>query len=371
MTYSTPFIFAFFLSVFLTGFFRKAGFKLGLVAKPRKRDIHKKPVPRIGGLAIFISFLMLSLVYFLVVRDDLSFGEGKWFGVDKHMAAIWLGSLVIVASMFYDDIKALKAWQKLSFQIVAVIIIIASGIGIDTITNPFGNPIDLNSVYIPILTWNDIVYHFSFWSDLLTLIWIVGIMNILNFVDGVDGLAGGVSIIAALTIFMLSLAATVSQPQTAMIAIILAGSALGFLVWNFPPAKIFMGDTGSMFLGFILGVLTLISGGKLATVFLVMGFPIIDGLLVVGRRIRRRENPFTTPDKTHLHHRFLKAGFNSRQAVFALYIISAAFAWVALRSTTFNKLIAALILVALVVILTRILNYIIRIKSKTIRLDSR
>ena len=146
------------------------------------------------------------------------------------------------------------------------------------------------------------------------------------------------------------------QPTTAIIAIILAGSILGFLFWNFPPAKIFMGDSGSMFIGFILGVLSLISGGKLATVFLVLGFPIVDGLFVVLGRLQRHENPFTTPDKTHLHHRFLKAGYSPRQAIIFIYIISIFFAWVALRSTAMDKMIAAIVLVIALYILTKLLE---------------
>lgn len=353
MSYLFPFLIAFFLSVFLTGISRSIGLKSGIMSKPRARDIHKKPIPRIGGLAIFLSFFLVSLVWFLFDH----------FKIEKHIIGIWLGSAFIVLVMFYDDIRGLKAWQKLLAQIIATGIIIASGIGINTLTNPFGGAaLNLNSVYVPILTYHGIVYHFSLWSDLLTLIWLVGIMNIINFVDGVDGLAGGVSAVAAITIFMLS--SMLFQSSTALIAIVLAGAILGFLIWNFPPAKIFMGDTGSMFLGFILGSLTLVSGGKLATVFLVLGFPIVDGLIVVFGRIKRRQNPFTTPDKTHLHHRFLKAGFSQRESIVAMYLISIAFAWVALRSNTENKIIAAFILVFLVAILTRYLNFKTKLQEK-------
>jgi UDP-GlcNAc:undecaprenyl-phosphate GlcNAc-1-phosphate transferase len=346
MNYLFPFLLTFFLSVFLTGFFRSLGQKLKIMTTPRTRDIHKKPIPRIGGLAIFISFFLVSLIWFIVGHS----------GIEKHVVGIWLGSAFLVLVMFYDDIRGLKAWQKLLAQIVATGFIIASGIGINTLTNPFGGAaLNLNSVYIPILTYHGITYHFSLWSDLLTIVWLVGIMNIINFVDGVDGLAGGVSAIAAITIFMLS--STLLQTSTALIAIVLAGAIIGFLVWNFPPAKIFMGDTGSMFLGFVLGALTLVSGGKLATVFLVLGFPIVDGLIVVFGRIKRRENPFTTPDKTHLHHRFLKAGFSQRESIVSMYLISVAFAWVALRSNTENKIIASFVLIFAVFLLTRLLNY--------------
>lgn len=347
MLYAVSFVSTFLIATLLTGYFRRVGFKFGIVSEPRERDIHKKPIPRIGGLAIFVSFLLLSVIFIAK-------------GADKHIVGIWIGGGIIAFSMLIDDLYGLKAWQKLFFQFVAVFALIVSGIGLDKITNPFGGSINLNSIYIPIFKYHGIVYHFSLISDLLTLIWIVGMMNIINFVDGVDGLAGGVSFIALITIFLLSIGLGDEQNQTAFLSLILAGATLGFLVWNFPSAKIFMGDCGAMFLGFILGALTLVTGGKLATVFLVLGFPIIDGLVVVGGRIRRGENPFTTPDKTHLHHRFLKAGFTPRQAIISMYAISIAFAWVALRSTTTNKIIAAVVLVILVFILTRWLNAKIR-----------
>lgn len=357
MNYLLPFLSALVISLVLTGFLRNVGVRFGLVSTPRERDIHKKPIPRIGGLAIFFSFLVVSVILFGTISKGFTFGIGEWFGMDKHVAGILLGGILISIPMLLDDIFGLKAWQKLAFQVTATFIIIASGIGIDTLTNPFGGIINLNSVYIPILTIHGITYHFSLWSDLLTLIWMVGMMNVINFIDGVDGLAGGVSAIATFTIFLLSISAAVNQPSVALISIILAGSCIGFLVWNFPPAKIFMGDTGSAFLGFMLGVLPLISGGKLATAFLVLGFPIVDGIMVFGGRIYRKENPFTTPDKTHLHHRFLKANFSPRQAILSIYIISALFGWVALRSTLKDKMIAAVVLVILLFVITRVLNY--------------
>lgn len=363
MNYLYPFILATVLSFSLTFIVRKICLFYGLVSKPRNRDIHKKPVPRLGGLAIFAAFFLISVIYFLLIDKTLFFSPSYWLGVDKHLLAIWIASLLLTLSMLVDDIYNLKPWQKIIFQLLATSIVIVSGIGIERLTNPLGGELNLNSVYIPIFKISGITYHLALWSDLITVIWLLGMMNIVNFVDGIDGLAGGVSVIAAFTVYLLSISDKVDQPHTALLAIILAGATLGFLIWNFPPAKIFMGDSGSMFLGFMLGILTLISGGKLATVFLVLGFPIIDGLIVVGGRLKRGENPFTTPDKTHLHHRFLKAGYTPRQAIISIYIISSAFAWVALRSTTGNKIIAALMLIILVFILTRLLNY--KIKKLT------
>lgn len=354
MYYPLLFILSMFLSLALTYFLKNFGIKHGLVSIPRKRDVHKKPIPRIGGVAIFLSFIII-LAVFLAFHKDIGFGSERILGIDCKLLSIFIGGSVVAVAMLFDDIYNLPAWQKLALQIIAVLIVISSGIGIDSLTNPFGGSINLNSVYIPIFTHEGITYHFSLWSDLLTMIWIVGMMNTINFIDGVDGLAGGVSFISLITIFLLSISAAVMQPTTALIAIILAGSVLGFLFWNFPPAKIFMGDSGSMFIGFIVGVLSLISGGKLATVFLVLGFPIVDGLFVVLGRLQRHENPFTTPDKTHLHHRFLKAGYSPRQSIIFIYLISIVFAVVALQATAIAKLVAAVILIIVLLILIKLL----------------
>lgn len=351
MNYFLPFLGALVFSLALTGFAKSIGEKFGFVSTPRARDVHKKPVPRIGGVAIFLSYILVSLFLYLFVYEKTLLSSD----FTHHLIGIWLGGLLISGTMLLDDIIGLRAYKKLGIQIAVALVVIASGIGIDSLSNPFGPTLNLNSVYIPLFTYGGIVYHFSLWSDLLTMVWLVGMMNVINFVDGVDGLAGGISAIAALTIFQLSL--LIGQPNTAMVAVILAGSVLGFLVWNFPPAKIFMGDCGSMFLGFMLGVLPLISGGKLATVFLVLGFPIVDGILVAVGRIARGKNPLTTPDKTHLHHRLLGAGFSQRQAILLIYILAIAFGWVALRASSLGKIVASLILCALIAIFILTLTY--------------
>lgn len=353
MIYAGLFLLAFVAAVYLTSLVRIFAVRRGLVVAPRARDSHKKPLPRIGGLAIFVSFILVTLCYFIFINPSAQISDGFWLGLDKKIVSIWLASLLIVIVMLIDDLRGLSAPIKLLTQISAVMIIVSSGIGIDHFPNPFGTAINLNSVYIPLNLFGTI-YHFSLWSDLLTLVWLVGMMNVVNFIDGIDGLAAGISGIAAVTLFFLSL--IVAQGSVAVVAIVLAGSVFGFLVWNFYPAKIFMGDCGSMFLGLMLGVLPLISGGKLATAFLVLGFAIVDGLIVAAARVLRGKNPLTTPDKTHLHHRFLAAGFSVPQAVVAMYLIAALFGWVALRTTTLNKIIASSVLVVLVGALIITLN---------------
>ena len=353
MNYLLYFLLTGVISFALTGVMRSISFKYGILSKPRDRDIHKKPMPRLGGPAIVISFLAVTALVF-AIDTHLSFGRLSFGYWDRHLWGILLGGAFIGATMLIDDISGLKAWQKFLIQTVAALIIVASGIGVDKIHLPYFGDLNLNSIYIPLFKVDGITYHFSLISDLLTLVWMVGMMNVINFVDGVDGLAGGLSGIAAFFIFLLSL--RVGQPATATVSIILSGAAAGFLIWNYPPAKIFMGDSGSMFLGFLLGVLPLISGGKLATVFLVLGFPIIDGLIVAAGRLFRGKS-VTAPDKTHLHHRFIEAGINPRQAIFAIYLISIAFGWVALRSGTIAKMVAGLILILIIWLIIILLKY--------------
>jgi len=359
MLYFYAFSCALALSILLTGVMRKIGLKYKILSRPRKRDVHVRPVPRIGGPAIFVSFALVLFIFFNYYHLNLV-NERIWLSLDWRFWGILIGGLITCGLILIDDIKGMSPGKKMLIQVFAALIVISSGVGIDHLTNPFGQEINLNSLYIPFFSYHGVIYHFSLWSDLLTLIWLVGMMNIMNFVDGVDGLAGGLAVIAALTLFALSTLPFINQSGTAMIAITFAGAVAGFLFWNFPPAKIFMGDSGSMFIGFIMGVLPLISGGKLATAFLVLGFPIIDGLVVAFSRIFRRENPFNTPDKTHLHHRFLSAGFSTRQAILSMYLIAAAFGWVALRSSTKEKFAAAVVLVILVLLTLSVLEVIRR-----------
>ena len=201
-------------------------------------------------------------------------------------------------------------------------ILIVSGIGIVYLNNPFGLAINLDTVKIPVQIGAS-VYHLVFWADLLLLIWVSLIMNATNFIDGLDGLAGAISLISGLILLVLSL--SVSQGATALLAAVFVGAIIGFLPFNLPKAKLFLGDTGSMFLGLMLAVLSLISGGKLATLLLVFGLVILNALYVVVKRTIQGLNPMTNPDQTHLHHRFLQAGFSPTSTLILISSFSLAF----------------------------------------------
>lgn len=306
-----------------------------------------------GGLAIFLSFALVALIYYFLKPDLFVFAPWHKYDLDIKFLGIGLGALILVVVGLMDDKKSLSPWAKLIFQIIAALLVVFSGTRVEYFNNPFGGFINLD-IWQFDFTLSGITFSLVPLADLFSLFWIVAIINVVNFLDGLDGLAAGVSFLASMSIFFISLLLTVFQPATALFSAILCGSLLGFLFFNFNPAKIFMGDSGSQFLGYILAVFAIISGAKMATAFLVLGFPILDGLWVILRRIKERRSPFY-PDKNHLHHRLLRAGFSIREAVLFLYVLSIAFGVVGILSTTYGKLVALIVLVAVMVIIALIL----------------
>jgi UDP-GlcNAc:undecaprenyl-phosphate GlcNAc-1-phosphate transferase len=322
-------------SALLSPIVRGVAIVKGIVDQPGGRRINKQPIPRMGGIAIVLGFWLVTILISMIRPDLLNFSNQTFLGIDRNLFGVLLGSLILVTAGIVDDIKGLSPATKLVAQILAAVCIPLFGIHIQWLAHPLGGP----DIQLPL------------WLDTALIVgWIVGVINVVNWLDGLDGLAAGVSGIAATIIFFLSLAMLVNQPATALIAIILAGATLGFLPYNINPAKIFMGDTGSMFLGYILAILAVISGGKLATAGLVLGIPILDAAWVILRRLASRQSPWKA-DRRHLHHRLLDAGLNQRQTVFLYWVLSALFGSIALTSQTYGKLIAGTILVALMAII--------------------
>ena len=338
--YLLPFILALGLSLIFTPIIKKIAEKFGFVDIPNERKIHQKIIARMGGLAIFLSFAIVTLIFFLTKKDFFIFAPWHDYNLVAKFTGIIIGALILVIVGLVDDKKTLSPWTKLGAQIIAALIVIISGTRIEYLNNPLGGFINFNLAV----------------SYLISLVWIVGIINVVNFLDGLDGLAAGVSFFAAISIFFLSLLLTVYQPATAFLSIVLAGSILGFLPYNFNPAKIFMGDSGSLFLGYALAILSIISGAKMATALLVLGFPIIDGLWVVARRVARHESPFK-PDKTHLHHRLLSIGLSVKGAVILLWMISLIFGLLGIISTAYGKLISIILLIIIMLIVYILLYY--------------
>ena len=335
-------------------------FAILVISKKRKwfdvpdepRRVHTKPTPNLGGIAMFAAFWIIAagFLYFNHV-------EGAYF---KYIIGLFIGSLVLFVTGIIDDRKKINPSLKLIAQIIAGLSVIAAGVGITYLNNPLGGFIYLNQIQIPILTINGITYNLTLIADLLALIWIVGIINVINFLDGLDGLASGVSAIAFIAIYFLSISPAVNQPLSAIIALIALGVILGFLPFNLNPARLFMGDTGSMFLGFLLATLAIVAGGKLATALLVLGLPIFDGLWVTVSRLIAGKKPWEA-GRDHLHHKLMDLGISKRNIVFIYWIITALFAGISLAGDAKTKFIALIVLVLLMIIGMMIIN---RLKSQ-------
>lgn len=323
---------AFFLAVFFTPLVKSLAHRYGFLDIPRPpRNLHTHPVAKLGGLAIFITLLLLISFYLVFGRVDFNVVPFKFF------LAILLGALVLVVGGVIDDKYNLPAKYLWIAPVIAALIVVMSGIGvgIKLLSNPFGDPFDLSFMIFGIPA-----------SGVLIFLWMMGMMFTTKFLDGLDGLVAGIGTIAGLTLFALSLTDHINQPITASLSIILVGTLLGYLVYAFHPAKIFLGEGGSLLIGFILGVLSVILGGKIATALLVMGIPILDVAWVIAQRVYYRQSPFIG-DRLHLHFKLLDLGFSQRQTVLILYSISAVFGFTAVFLQNEGKLVALIILFAL------------------------
>lgn len=344
MIYLAPFVVAFVTSLLLTPQVRKLALQWNIMAHPGERKIHKEPVAYLGGVAIFLGFLLPAVAF---------------LPVSRRFVALILGVTMLVAVGVVDDMKPINPWFKLGWQVLAALVVLAGGIGITVLTNPFGGFIYLTAGRFAVEFAGN-VYHVTPLGNLLTILWIVGVVNIVNFMDGLDGLAAGVSAISAFVLFCLAAGARVHQPEVAVLAIITVGAALGFLPYNFFPARIFMGDGGAYFLGVVLALLAVYSGGKLATAALVLGFAIFDGLWAVTRRLWQKRSPFS-PDRQHIHHLLLDAGLSQRTAVLVLYCVAAAFGAIALLGDAQVKaagfLLLLIVMIGATIILTKLAGH--------------
>ncbi len=283
-------------------------------AKKEKRKIHKKHIPLGGGIVIFVSFfvaLALAVFAFGDVGTDIS---------KKTLLGVALGGLVIIIGGLLDDAYTLRPRYQIIFPVLASSIAILSGIGIESISHPTGGIIHLTGITISVSGLGK----FLVLADLLVFFWLMGLMMSTKFLDGLDGLVSGIAAIGGIVIFFVSRQAQWFQPEVGLVSLLFAAACIGFLVWNFHPAKIFLGEGGSVFTGYMLGVLALISGSKIATTLLVMGFPMLDLCRVIIMRLLKKR-PVFVGDQEHLHFRLIHSGLSQRQAVLLLYSISLLF----------------------------------------------
>lgn len=289
-----------------------------------ERRLHKVPTPRLGGLAIFFGFLAAVLL----------FAE-----ISLPLRGILLGSVIVVVLGVIDDIVRLKAWIKLLVQIAAALIPVFHGVVIDFFSNPIffseTEYINLGVLSIP-----------------LTVLWIVAITNSVNLIDGLDGLAVGVSAISSVTLLVIAI--MLAQPNIAVVMAALAGACVGFMPYNLNPAKMFMGDTGATFLGYILATVSVLGLFKFYTIisfaipFLILGLPIFDTVSAIVRRLRHRRSPMSA-DRSHVHHRLIDMGFSQKQSVAILYTLSAVLGLAAVVLTTSGELKAMFFLLAVII----------------------
>ncbi|HKL16855.1 MAG TPA: MraY family glycosyltransferase [Patescibacteria group bacterium] len=340
------FIISFFLALVLTPILRKIALKLSIIDFPfKKRKIHKKPTPLLGGLAIFlVIFIVVFLAFLLKVWPEANVNL-------KHLLGLLLGGAILMIGGFLDDKYDLSPWVQIIWPILAALVVIVSGVGIEFINNPFGEGyIYFNNLKIEVLKINGIPYYFTPWSDIITFIWLMILMYATKLLDGLDGLVSGLTCIGALTIAGLCLLTIFHLPNLGFLSLIVAGAFLGFLIYNFQPAKIFLGEGGSLFAGFILGCLAILSGSKLATTFLIAGLAIFDIFGVFFKRILKGKSPFKG-DKSHLHFRLLRLGMSKKKAVIIYWILALIFGFSALFLQTIGKVIAIILLFVIFIIL--------------------
>lgn len=289
------------ITLLITPIFIKISLKINATDKPNHRKVHTNPIPTLGGLAIFTGFI----IGLIIIQPSSS-----------HHLSIILGASLIIMLGFLDDMYDLSPKIKFIVQLVAAMLVVFwGGLQVEFINLPFGGQVQ-----------------FGLLSSLITIFWIVGITNAINLIDGLDGLAAGVSSIALFTISGMAL--IMGDVYVSTMALILFFSTIGFLPYNFFPAKIFMGDTGALFLGYMISVLSLL-GFKNITIIsfiipiFILAVPISDTLIAMVRR-RMNNQPISSPDSSHLHHRLIKTGLTHRQTVLFIYALSAMFSLAAI-----------------------------------------
>ncbi len=338
------FLLAFITAFVITPYTIRLAKKVGAVDIPNDRRVNKKPMPRLGGLAVIAGFLV-SAIYLIIsmfIEKKINFTEDS---LNKKIFGFLIGIIVLGITCFIDDVKGIKPLAKLAGQTLAAILLVSSGVLIDNFTIPFKeNSVMLNEVF----------------SYILTIGWIVGITNAINLIDGLDGLSSGITLISCISLLIIF--ALNESPLIAIILITsLAGAIVGFLPYNFNPAKTFIGDVGSNFMGFSIAVISILGVAKTYTAvviiapIMVLALPIFDTLWAIVRRIIKTKSikGVFKADKGHLHHRLMARGYTQKQAVLILYGLTATFGMTAiilLDSGIWKAISFALLVVAIVAI---------------------
>jgi UDP-GlcNAc:undecaprenyl-phosphate/decaprenyl-phosphate GlcNAc-1-phosphate transferase len=305
---AAAFVVAALLALLLTPIVRLVAIRVGNIDQPEERRVNKAPVPRGGGVAVAAAFLVVAMGG-IAINSQTGTVPVPLTLDPTELVGLLLGGAVATLLGVLDDTFQLRARWQLLGQLALVGIAVAAGITITFLQNPVGSgSIDIGEPF----------------AIGFTALWIVGMINSINFIDGLDGLSTGISLIAAVTLGLISLT-TLNQPFIGILCFALAGSLLGFLRWNFHPATIFIGTSGVMFVGYTLAILSILGTAKVAVALLVLGVPIIDTFWIIVRRLINGRSPFT-PDRGHIHHRLLDLGLSHAQTVLMIYGLCVALA---------------------------------------------
>lgn len=350
MSWLLPFIIAFTLSWFLTKIVRLFAVRYNIVDYPdNNRKRHTAATPLLGGVAIFITLVIVLYTN----RSILLSGNLEI----HHWLGVLIASSVLIIGGILDDIKKYPPLIQFLFPLLAAIIVVISGVGIEKITAPAGGYIYLSTFALPLFSWQGSMIYFHLIGDTFTILWLLGMTYTTKLLDGVDGLVSSVVAVGSFVIFLFTTTTRWAQPDIAFAALMLCGACLGFLILNWSPAKIFLGEAGALFLGFILGILSIISGGKIAIALLIMGIPVLDVAWTIIRRLLQGKNPFRFADRKHLHFRLLDAGLSARQTVIAFCFTSFIFGLCALFLQSKGKIYSLLILFILMIGVIALFNW--------------
>ncbi|MFH1564976.1 MAG: MraY family glycosyltransferase [bacterium] len=328
--YIQPLILSILFSFVLSWLVLKLALKLKILDHPRgERKIHNKPTPLLGGLAIFGGFFIVAFINFKnIISQTVS---------QKFIIAMLIGAIILMIGGYFDDKYELSPSKSIIAPILAALAVVISGLKIDYITNPFGGFFEIGLIF----------------GAIITFLWIMGMMYTTKILDGLDGLVAGTTAIGAIIIFFASFQKYFIQPEVATLALILVGSCVGFLFWNFHPAKIFLGEGGSLLCGFLLACMAILSKGKIATTLLIMGIPILDLIWVILRRWKEGR-AINVADRKHLHHRLIDIGLSQRNGVIVYYFLTALFGGATLFLQSKGKF---FVLIFLVIIMALIAGF--------------
>ncbi|MFZ2193472.1 MAG: MraY family glycosyltransferase [Candidatus Moraniibacteriota bacterium] len=331
LKYLIPFLIAFLLTSFFIFIINLVARKISWAERISERHIHRKNIYRVGGVAMVVAFnISILFNYDLVLTPEL--------------VGFMVASMILMVVGVWDDFRELFWKTQLFFQMAIAVFIFIVGVRIYYITNPItGGVINLDLGGTVLIALG------------LVIFWVVLVMNAINWLDGVDGLSGGITLISLITIFFLSFRPEVNQPPVAIIAAALIGTSLGFLIFNFNPAKVLAGTSGSFFMGLSLSVLAIFSGTKIATAVLVLAIPILDFIWVIGERIKNKKSIFKA-DKNHLHHKLLEIGWSQKKIATTYYFITLVIAFVALNTRAIGKSVTLIIFGLIMVVVSWEIN---------------